>query len=268
LAGCSLFISLPIWQEGKDSVDSNLLVKFYADSVGRIGQANGDKGDSAQRTASFIVLQRALGRPDSMPVSDVQLINYYEVAAGRFVRYPTGKEGDRYKPWYGEPDNFTRDQSVVLQAAMIMAGAKEAFKRLWKARARRLLLHFNTVSYDDQEPVRKKFPDIPNLVEIGQIIRGFNLWGLWPVLCITDLQNLIDVLGARKLQPYDSDNMLLPVLIDNNTNLATPISWLTKKIYRLTDARERLLAYHAEGPGKNGNAELGKLYVEAFERCL
>jgi hypothetical protein len=151
---------------------------------------------------------------------------------------------------------------------MIMSGAKVAFKRLWKARARRLLLHFNTVSYDDQEPIRKKFPDIPNLVEIGQIIRGFNLWGLWPILCITDLQNLIDVLGARKLQPYDSDNMLLPILITNNTHLATPISWLAKKIYKMTDARERLLAYHAEGPGKNGNVELGKLYVEAFERCL
>lgn len=271
-AGYLLFIR---WQtplteaSNMTTAEKQLIANLYhADSVGRIGQADGDKGDSAQRTASFIVLMRALGQKDVMPVSDLQLINYFEVAAGRFVRYPTANNGERYVPWYGEPDNFTRDQAVVLQAAMVMVGAKDAMKRLFKARASRLLLHFNTLSYDDQEPIRKKFPDLPNFVELAQFIRGFNLWGLYPLLCILDLQNLIDVLFARKLQPYDSDNMLLPILISSNTHLATPISWLTKKLYKFTDARQRLLAYHEEGPGKNGNAPLGALYVKVFEECL
>lgn len=242
---------------------------FYRDANGRLGQADGDKGDSCQRTASYITLKRFLGEGLA---DSAQLINLYEVASGRYVRYagPANEVGRviRYIPWYGNPNNFTRDQSVVLQAALVIEGNRAAMWRLFKARAKRFLFHFNTESYDDQEPITKKFPDMPNFVECGQFIRGLNAWYLYPVLFVTDLQNLFDVLLFRyvtKRAQWDSDNMLLPIVVSNNYKYPTTVSWITKKLYKLSDAPKRLAIYHSEQNEANGNEALGRLYIRAFE---
>lgn len=242
-----------------------------------IVQADGDGGDSAQRTGSAYALWAAIGadqddRGKSVVDGFLYDLDKLTVAPGRHIRHPIfeAPKNGRYTPWYGNPDNFSRDQSVVLQAAMVLLGTRRQLKELVIARAKNFFLHFNSQSYDDQEPITKKFPDIPAPIEFAQFIRGLDLSLLKPLLYVLDLQLLTDLLfrTVNKRNAYDSDNMFLPVLLSSLCKYPTFIGKIAKKLYARTNAVKMLRAYHSEANGNNGNENLGELYQAAFEQCI
>lgn len=252
---------------------------MYRDSkFGLITQKDGDPGDCLQRTSSYYLLLNELGiRNDDRGISrflgfkrDLDKLYW---GFGRYLRHPGGEynsEKKRYIRWFANPNNVPRDQMVVTQAALVSYDMKDDMWAIIKARAKNFFLHFNSESYDDQEEVRVKFPDIPAPIEFAQYIRGMEAWYLYPALLVLDLQLLSDLyfrqMNERNL--YDSDNMMLPVILSCLHRYTTPWGLLAKYLYSKTDAVARLRAYHSESDGKNGIEELGIIYEQAFNKLI
>lgn len=246
----------------------------YRDMWGLLVQKDGDGGDSLQRTASYYALLGALNvevddRGKSRQDGFKYDLDKYRVARGRYRRHPNGiLKGGRWIKWYADPNNVSRDQAIVVQAALVIYDQKDEMKDVFRARIKRGLMHFNTESYDDSSVIVKQIPDIPNLHEIGQFIRGMHVWWARPLLYITDAQLILDLIfrtmSGRNL--YDTDNMYMPILLAANARYGTFWGAWAKKLYAKTDAVQRLLAYH--GADNNGIIPLGQLYKVAFEQLF
>jgi hypothetical protein len=249
----------------------------YRDLYGLLTQKSKDGGDSLQRTGSLYSLLGALraeqdDRGKSVREGLLYDIDKYLSIEGRYRRHPNGhlQPDGKYFHWYANPDNLSRDQSIVLQAAMVINGCKGQMTALAKQRMKRLFFHFNTQTYDDQEPLKTKFPDMPSPIEFAQFIRGLEIKWLYPLLLILDLQ-LLGELIAIKLSDrakYDSDNMLIPIMLSCLVKMKTPIGALAKILYARTDAVARVKAYYAEGDNKDGIVPMGDLYELAFNKLI
>lgn len=250
-------------------------MRNYRDQWNLLTQASKDGGDTAQRTGSLYTLLFALGQ-----VADDKGVGTYQgftedlhrlrVAPGRYVRHPSSQDpiNGRYIPWYSNPNNFTRDQSVVLQSALVLSGDKDSLRELVQARKQNYFMHFNTESYDDSEEIRKHSPDIPSPIEFAQFIRGLDMWWARPLLYILDLQLLLDVFfrSLNKRNLWDTDNSMMPVMLSCLGKWPTFIGKLARYLYSKTDAPTRLAYYHSEM--NNGIEPLGDLYVLAFNRLI
>lgn len=247
----------------------------YRDIWGLITQPDMDGGDTSQRTGSEYALLASLQAEQDDRGKDIRAGFLYDldklrVAEGRYVRHPTAQITirGRYIPWYANPNNFPRDQSVVIQAAMVLLNTKEELRALVKARAKHWFFHFNTESYDDSEDINHTYPDIPAPIEFAQFIRGLDLWYLRPLLYILDLQLLSDLFfrSLNDRNKWDSDNMLVPVMLSSLSKWPTCVGKLAKWLYARTDAVTRLQYYHSDM--NNGIEPLGDLYVLAFNRLI
>ena len=248
----------------------------YRDLFGILTQASGDGGDSAQRTGSLYALLAALkAEQDDRGKSVIEGFRYdldkLQAFPGRYRRHPDGRcENGRWVKWYANPNNFTRDQSSVLQAAMVMLDMESELRDIYAQRKTRYLFHFNSESYDDSEPIRTKFPDPPSLIEVGQFIRGLHKWYLYPLLLITDLE-LFGFLILRKFSErtrYDSGNMYVPLLLSSLHRYATPWGILAKKLYSRTNDMADVRKYYSEAEGRNGLEPLGELYELVFNTVI
>lgn len=244
----------------------------YRDKFGLLVQRDLDAGDSLQRTSSLYALLGALkaeqdDRGKSIQEGCTYDLALHGVSVGRFRRHPDGKlVGGRYIRWYANPNNVSRDQTIVMEAAMVINKCKDLLSVHLKQRLKRGFLHFNTESYDDSEPVKKKFPDIPNPIEFALIIRGLDLEFLYPLLYLLDLQLLTDLYFRKGVN--DADNMYLPIMLASLSVYPTLIGKLAKKLYARTNAVECLRNYHSEADGKNGIEPLGELYELAFNTLI
>lgn len=252
-------------------------LRRYRDQWGLITQKDKDGGDTCQRTGSAYALMAALGcevddRDKPLVEGFLYDLDKLRVAPGRYVRHPIANEpvNGRYTPWYGNPNNFTRDQSVVLQAAMVLLGTTKELRELFEVRKKNKFLHFNTESYDEIEEKVVKFPDIPAPIEFAQFIRGLDLWYLRPLLYILDLQLLTDLYFRQRniRNLWDSDNMMLPVILSCLCKWPTFWGKLARKLYAKTDAANRYREYYSEAYGRNGINPLGDLYETAFYETI
>lgn len=249
------------------------MISEYRDKFNLITQANGDGGDTCQRTASYYLAIKLLGyQMDDLGVS-VDAGFLYDTCTlrhsyGRYRRHVDGRQNiaGRWHRWYANPDNFSRDQSIVLQSAFIVFNMKYSLLELFKARAKRLFFHFNTESYDDHELIKKKIPDAPSPIEFAQFIRGLKAWYLYPLLYLLDLQLVFDVCITRYINPWDSDNMILPILVSSLHRYPTFVGKFARWIYSFSNAKDRISAYYSEENGQNGLRPLGELLCKLFDK--
>lgn len=241
-----------------------------------ICQKDGDGGDSAQRTGSFYTLLALLeSKTDDrgLPLTQGAELDFMSLSygQGRYRRNGDGHQSNgRWFRWYANPNNFTADQSILLQTAFLTLKNKKRLKDLYDQRRKRCFFHFNTESYDDGENVRRTIPDMPRPIEFSIFMRGLSGWWSYPLLCIFDFQLITDLifrnLGSRG--KYDSDVTYLPVLLSCVNTRPTPWGILAKFLYKKTDAIVRIKEYFSEANGKNGIEPLGRLYETVWNRLI
>jgi hypothetical protein len=193
------------------------------DAHGLIVQANGDGGDTAQRTGMFYFVHRD-------PKAFSRALDLLEIEAGVFVRHPY-QDGFR-----SNPSRFSRDQQRPLVIALGAYGMHDRLWRLFEAHLRRLGKYQNR--------------DYIGPVNVGEYIRAFKSKPLYPLLFVTDvglIYSSLDIAVRSRFDPDDvDDNNHLMSLIQSQEVMDTPLSWLARKVYR-----------HLRG--KNlGNSELGE----------
>lgn len=242
----------------------------YRDDWKLITQADKDGGDTANRTGALYVYLKFLNSEvddRAKPIKEGLAYDLFELEkqSGRFVRHSDPSR------WYSNINNFTRDQSILIQAALVMYDLKHTMFRIFKQRLKRMFFHFNTEEGDDRPETKKtKWPDPPAPIEFAQFIRGMECKWLYPLLWLLDLQLVIDVLIVRpitiKQGNKDFDSNYLPILIASLYKGKTMWGLLAKKIYKHTDAPNRIKSYFKEGPGHNGLAPLGEIAVMAFNK--
>lgn len=242
-----------------------LLKQKYLDKNQHVVQADGDGGDSLNRLGCVDSCIYFL-RNKKLYFNGSFLLNalpFNSKIPGRFCRNPDESR------WYSNPNNVTRDQMLPLESALAIGGLTQLARTHAALRAKRWFFHFSEENDGkDAGPTVRKLPDPPSPSELGLLIRACDNKSLKAALWFFDLFLLFDVLVTRKLTDrnrYDMDNQLLPVVLASVSVMPTWISKLSARIYSKTDADQRLLAYHAEGPGKNGIEPLGKIMAETFK---
>ena len=260
--------------------------KPYLDSYGLIVQADGDGGDSANRTAAYAVYaatlalssnhvdRRAFESGAALPglraQFEAQLGKLDGSAPGRYRRHPDATQ------WYSNQDNFTRDQSIVLQAALVLYGFKSRMRDLLRARLPRLLFHFNSHSGDGAPvdgiyPVKNKMPDPPSPSEVSQFIRGCEFVVLRPLLFFTDAWLLVDLAFNRLKPAHDFEVQFAPLLL-STAKWPTWTSKLAHHFFLKTEYATNLRAYFSVEPyeqdpsrHRNGIPPLAELGIRAIE---
>jgi len=228
------------------------------DQYGFIVQADGDGGDSAQRTG---FVQAALFLQGKV-MTLLTKWRRHEIAPELCVRHPH-QEGFR-----SDPKHMSRDQTDPLVIAAGLYGDLRWVRRMLLAQVRRLGKYQNK--------------DWTNLQTVGLYIRALRYWQLWPLLCVVDLGLLsnafiILVKGLRNPDHSDDNNHILR-LAQAQRVLPTPISWLARKLYKrirpscpgMTVRGEgcpvmgALVWYHSSNGGNPDVAELWRPIVARF----
>lgn len=198
---------------------------MYRDEYGLIVQANGDGGDTAQRTGFYWLLVE-LNNPHSlMTLIDFRSeVGQLEVAPGILVRHPYQKEvlndSGEVETFRADPNHFSRDQQdVCVMACGFLHRA--LLKRIFKEQLKRYGRYQNK--------------DVPQLQTPGIFIRAFNAWYLYPLLLVTDfglLFSSISTVVSTMGKPEDVDDLNhIARLLQATYILPTPVSWVARKLY-------------------------------------
>lgn len=185
---------------------------MYLDANGLIVQENGDGGDTAGREGDFWFA--VANRKDThRQISFDQVITLLQVSPGVFVRNPVH---------YNDPKDFSRDQTMPLILAMGEMGYYANLRRLF----------WNQFKNFGRYPNG----DIAGPEDLGYYIRAFQIWQLYPVLIVGDLQMFVNTLirlykGRDTNDVSDDINHTLS-LLQAQYVLPTPISWLARKLYK------------------------------------
>lgn len=243
----------------------------YRDSFALITQKDKDGGDTANRTGAYYIYLKALQEPldDLNQNLDEGLSDDLRMLTKRPGRYMRHIDESR---WYSNENNFTRDQSIVIQSALVMYERPGLMWSLIKERAKRGFFHFNSETGDDRPETQfATWPDPPSPVEFGQFIRGLNLWFLRPLLEFTDMQLIFDVLVTlpflvRRDDVPDFDVQYLPILVSSLHKYPSLSAQIAKLLYKQTNACARLRHYFRETEGRNGLYPLGELACKTFNQ--
>lgn len=228
-----------------------------------IVQADGDSGDSAQRTATLYAMTSVLESPklerrfNWIGLNYERSMNAITVAPGVYRRSTDASH------WGHNPNNFSRDQFSILQLAFAMNGDRFRLKQAMDGLISRKLLHQNVHPGTDAPPEFRKFPDVAHPSHFSVHIRGMGYWFLYPVLVAIDCLLLADLVVRAVHDPAnDLDNMLSQHILYAALRYPTPASWLARHLYALTNWKEKLRAYH--GPARNGIPPLAELIILAY----
>jgi hypothetical protein len=214
----------------------------YIDSYGMIVTTDTyDGGDSCAHGCAILYAAAVTGTPSLNPW---QYVSNLEKSPGLYVRHPDPAK------WYSRTNTFSRDQMTPLLALL---GLLKDKKRLWQIFVRHLyhvlLFSWNTRrndSYPDEHTgvsYAWKIPDLTIMDTWGVYIRGFRLWPLYPLLLICDLPTLVGSLIYRMKWSDSTIQMNHIVMVDfANRIMATPVSWIAKKIYGKEIPKAALIA--------------------------
>lgn len=221
--------------------------------LGMYVQNDGDVGDATHRTGLVCALSALLGDYDTANAAKFAIWNNCEISDGVYIRHPAG-----YGPnWACEPSNFSRDQASRVMLGMSVLGEKAVIKRwLWQM-AKRGFLHQN-----NQNPVEKTWRprDIMAPGEWRNVIRGLDLWFLYPVLLLLDMTFITDLYTRSK---WDGGSLVLPDLIYATKKYPTPFSLLVRRLAKKTTILEEIKNNHSAE--KNGCVELIPLFEKVNE---
>jgi hypothetical protein len=208
-----------------DIIETKIRTSFSG-VKGIICQTNGDEGDSLQRTGTYYLLSYYLQDDDKYREQLVRDLSLLEVPHGYWAR-----SADIMK-WYGDYRYTSRDQLSIAMAACAGLGCTKELGAmaglLGRNRGFHTNIYRNGIAPSEQTP---KTPDIISPEQLAAIIRGNQLWALYPFLIFLDISLLFMVVYGRTLNLWDADNMLLSHLVLAHMKMSTPISWLARKIY-------------------------------------
>lgn len=234
---------------------------FVRDNI--VVQADGDSGDSAQRTATLYAMAGIIGKPlayrrlKDAGLSYEQSIQQHEVSPGIYRR--SNDAGH----WGSNPNNFSRDQWSIMQLAFATNGDTKRLKESMWQLLKRGLVHQNVHPGTDAPADYRKFPDVAHPSHFSVFIRGMGLWPLYPVLVLIDLLLLADVSLRMVHDPAnDIDNMLSQHILYAQ-KYTTPASYVAMQVYKRSSWKQKLRAYH--GPARNGIPPLADLIVLAYD---
>lgn len=221
--------------------------------LGMYVQKDGDVGDATHRTGLVCALAGLLGDHKMANDASFAIWSNCEIENGIYIRHPKGYSPD----WAANPSNFSRDQASRVMLGMAVLGKKSAIKRwLWQM-AKRGFLHQN-----NQDPVKNTWRprDIMAPGEWRNVIRGLDLWFLYPVLILLDLLFIPDLYLRSK---WDGGSLVYPDIIYANRKYPTPFSLLAKKMAHKTTIIGEILRNHSLE--KNGCLELRELFIKLSE---
>lgn len=219
------------------------------DKYGLYVQANGGNGDSAHRTGLAIGISELLDMPsDETDRAKNAIAVLLERAPGIYIRHPSDYEGD----WSDDPSNFSRDQASRIIFAFAVIGNTSAIKRWLKAMAKRGFFHQNNVDPTTNE---KKIPDIMGPGELRNVIRGLNLFYLYPLLMFLDALFIADIYTRK---PWDGASLYVPDLKFALKKYWTPTAWLANKLNNKTNWLAEAINNHSAE--ENGCIELIPLF--------
>lgn len=250
-----------------DLFNDLMMLLNFRDFGGIISQKDKDQGDSLQRTGIFYALMKLLNQPmddryQSLEEGYHQDMKQLECGWGVFHRSPNPTF------WGFFPENCSRDQLSMARVAMSLMGDKA---RLWRSvirQALRLGFHQNTrhnYTIPGMSEWTFKIPDISSPGEIGIIIRGLNLWVLYPVLLLVDLPLLFDDMLGKK-DGWDYQNMAVLTIVHANQKMPTPWSKLAWKRYDKQAAKEQITRYYSAT--YNGIPPLGSIYCKMIDNQM
>lgn len=235
-------------------------MKIKTDDQGLIVQLNGDAGDTAARTGEWYLGYHLNEDPDfKPPISFEDAIGLLEPNKdGVLLRYNRSPYNDPFKGDFAT----SRDQT---NPNIIAAGFYKHFsflKRISKAQLKRFGLYQNK--------------DVASPEHVGIFIRALYQAGLkwlivlYPFLLLGDVFNLINsvvriVSGRLDHDDVGDDINHIQVCIQNALVLPTPISWLSRKIYKkFRYGGPQYAMDHYHRPESGGNP-LNELYRPILE---
>lgn len=246
-----------------------LLDKVLADlktfvRLDMVVQADGDSGDSAQRTGTVYAMT-GLFATSSTP-SKLKTANLEYERSMEALTFLPGVYRRSSDPahWGYNPNNFSRDQWSILQLAFAANGDKKRLKESMTQLLKRKGFHQNVHPGTDAPENFRKTPDFAHPSHFSVYIRGMGYWYAYPALVIIDLLLLGDLAIRQFHDPAnDLDNMLSQHILYANSKYRTPASFIAKKLYDCTNWRTKLRTYH--GSTRNGISPLAELIILAYE---
>lgn len=186
---------------------------MFLDSNGLIVQKDMDGGDTAGREGDYWFYNGLVKDPQINPREFSRVLELLQVEPGRFIRNPIN---------YNNADDFSRDQTVPLILAM---GEMKAYSTLKQLLSRQIKNFF-----------RYQNNDIGFVGDVGYYIRAFRAWYLYPALLIGDIQLLVNsivrcIWGRDRNDVSDDINHTM-TLLQAQYVYPTPISWLSRKVYK------------------------------------
>lgn len=223
-------------------------------------QDNGtlEGGDGVNWTGHWIYLTKNMSYP---------YVKTFEVAFGAYVRHPdptctNNGFGAHYKnPWNG---CMSRDQLTGVLAALIRQKERLALIRLGiHAMAWLCLFSYSNIKNGrDPKTANWKMSDPLFMDFWATYLRGFGLfsWLFWPVLCILDVQGLIQAALAHGDPDEDKISFAIRYLVSQEF-VCTPVSWLAAQILN-----HDMLAWDIDRywKGWRNNPEMAVLYRGAI----
>ncbi|MEK7355857.1 MAG: hypothetical protein AAB250_05380, partial [Bdellovibrionota bacterium] len=227
----------------------------HTDHHGLIVQADGDGGDTAQRTGMYYYVHHD-------PEKFTQALDQLEVAPGIYVRHPNQDD------FRSDPRRFSRDLQRPLVIALGRYGMHDRLARMAKEHAFRLGKYQNL--------------DYISPVGFGEYVRAFDSKSLYPLLMVSDIflfLGSIQLVITASFNPDEvDDNNHVMTLMQAQDVMPTPFGALAMKTYLwlrprnlgnsvfgLDDPVQGALAwYHRAETG--GNPGLGDAVYQALPK--
>jgi len=230
------------------------------DKYGLYVQNSGDGGDAAHRTGLAYALQGLIYPEDKKTIGNIwnaitRNLRTSNWGYAEFIRHPHPLPGCE---WQADPQCFSRDQASRLILGFAINGDKNLIKSWFKAMASRAFFHQNNKAYDTG---KWKVPDVIGPGEIRNVIRGLDLWYLYPVLFLLDLLFITDIYTRSK---WDGASLYVPDLKYAQVKYPTPASKLANYLNDYTPWLDEVLVNHSVE--KNGCVELQELFKKLAEK--
>lgn len=215
------------------------MVSPYRDSFGLIAQGDSDRdgGDTAHRIGVYYFGLYLLYKENKIILSQVKEMYLKDLGMitkekGLYVRHPDEKK------WYSDPANFSRDQSIPITVSLGAFNEKERLQDLFDRHIKRFGFYPNIKKNWTNEV--KTFPfdyrDVMGPQHLGMYIRSFNSKKYSPLLYITDIGLLGDVIAILvdtyfKPSKTSNDINVSLLLLQSEDRFPTFISRLAIKVY-------------------------------------
>lgn len=198
---------------------------MYTDDYGLIVQADGDGGDTLQRTGLYTLGRYMAGLPVARETS-MACVNCYS-AAGKWIRHP------RIGTFWCDPHQTSRDQLLGVFPMLKITGLTTMHRKTTWELVKRAFFAQNMTDF--------------MFFHLGTVIRSWHPLSLplYPLLLVFDLFTLLGVMASLWLPRWkhetrrfvrrgpddvDDDNLILE-LACAIAWMPTPFTWLARKLH-------------------------------------